>query len=69
MEFLTCEGTITLDVNGAPVCSGTWIGVADGVTLSLAELSGADLAALLSAGLVTMCLAFGFRVLRKSMGF
>lgn len=41
----------------------------DEVVLTLAELSSEDVAALLGAGLVTCCIAYGLRVLRKQLGY
>ena len=70
MEFLTCvDGVISTGAGGEALCSGTWVGVADGITLTLAELSLSDLALLLAAGLVTFIFAYTFKVVRKQMGF
>lgn len=66
MQYLACDGSITLDGSGQPLCSGDWVASA-GITL--AEMTAGDVAALVSAGLVTMCLAYGFRLMRKQMGF
>jgi hypothetical protein len=69
MEFAACDGSLSVGSGGEILCAGNWVFIEDGVTLTLAELAPADLAALLAAALVTLALAFGLRVIRKQMGF
>lgn len=69
MEFPVCDGSISTGGGGELLCSGVWLGTTDGPVLTLAELGTSDIAALLGAGLVTMVLAYGLRVIRKQMGF
>jgi hypothetical protein len=69
MEFPICDGTVSTGVGGEVLCSGSWLGSTTGPVLTLAELSTTDIAALVAAGFVTMALAYGFKILRKSMGF
>lgn len=66
-NYLYCPGPITADVNGVPACASGWV-VVDSPSFTLAELSTTDLAALMGAALVVLALAYGFKVLRKTLG-
>lgn len=67
MEFLACDGTITVDPGtGAVGCTGSWSGVATMThELVLRELDGPDIAALIGAALVVFAIAYGVRVARQ----
>ena len=69
MEFPVCDGSVSTGAGGELLCSGVWLGTTDGPVLTLAELSSTNIAALLSAGLVTLVIAYSLRVLRKQLGF
>lgn len=68
MVYLSCDGVLSTGPSGEPLCSGSWVGVESPV-FQFAELGTDDLALLIGAGLVTMILAFGFKTIRRQMGF
>jgi len=67
MEYLSCPGPITFTPDAT--CAAGWVAVDGAVTLTLSELSTSNLAALIASALVVMCIAYGFKVLRKHMGY
>lgn len=68
MVYIACDGVLSTGAGGEVLCSGSWVSVASPV-FTFAELGTADIAALVSSGLVVVILAYGFRVLRRQMGF
>lgn len=66
MEFLSCNGSLTVDTSGSPVCSGDWSAVtASELATTANNLSSADFSVIAGYFVLWFSIAFGVKMIRR----